>query len=238
MSRREGRVWGGRRGIVGTVAALGVGAVMLVGSGAAQAKGVGSTTCTGTIGTPGLVTTIDGNLTVAPGADCTLNDVVVDGNVSVDRGASLVVDGVNIGVDVDGNVSVGQGASLLAAGLVITRNLSAEDASAVNLDSGLIDGNTRVDGSSGPGALPSPADFDNLCAATGLFPVSPSVCFVGTTFGGTAGGNVSITNTSPGAVGIARSEISRNLSCIGNAVIDDPVQVSVDGHASGQCASF
>jgi hypothetical protein len=187
---------------------------MLVGSAAAQAKG-GSTACTGTIGNiNNPFITINGNLTVPPSADCTLEAVVVNGNVSV-----------------------GQGATLLAAELLITGNLSAEGASVVNLNSSEVDGNTRIDATNGPGAVSTP-DFNSNCPATGLFPVSPSVCFVGVTFGGTKGGNVSITNTSPGAVGLAKEEISGNLSCVGNATINDPIFLTVDGRASGQCAGF
>jgi hypothetical protein len=219
MFERAGFVRVGGRGLCCSLAAFGVCGVMLVGASAAQAK-VGSTACTGTIGSVfSDLTTINGNLTVPPGAECTLELVAVDGNVSV-----------------------GQGASLLTGGLEVTGNLSAEGANAVNVEFADIAGNTRVDATSGPGALPSPGDFDNLCAATGFFPVSPSVCFVDTTFGvaGVEPRNVSITNTSPGAVGIARSDISGNVSCLGNVAVKDPdpASVSVEGHASGQCADF
>jgi hypothetical protein len=117
----------GVRGVARVVAGLGVCAAMLVAATSAPADGTtGRTTCTGPISN----TEVTSNLTVPPGAKCELENVVVEGNVSV-----------------------GQGANLLASA-TIERNLSADGADSVTLLAAEVDGNASFDATRGTSSLP------------------------------------------------------------------------------------
>lgn len=117
----------------------------------------------------------------------------------------------------------------MASGLGIAGNLSAEGANAVNLNGGAVVGNVRIDATSGPGS----AQFHERAHRSRPW---GSVCFLGVELGS----NVSITNTSSGFVVVRKTDISGNLSCLGNASVDVPDSFfdSVGGHASGQCAAL
>jgi hypothetical protein len=116
----------GLRAVARVVVGLGVCAAMLVAAASAQADGANATTtCTGPISN----TEVTSNLTVPPGATCDLENVVVDGNVSV-----------------------GQGANLFASA-TIERNLSTDGADSVTLFAAEVDGHTSFDATSGTSSL-------------------------------------------------------------------------------------
>jgi hypothetical protein len=95
---------------------------MLVAAASVQADGtMGRTPCTGPISN----TEVAGNLTVPPGATCDLENVVVDGNVSVGRGADLF------------------------SFATIEGNLSTDGADSVTLLATEVDGNASFDATSG-----------------------------------------------------------------------------------------
>jgi hypothetical protein len=97
-----------KRLTITTLAALGI----LVGN--MPLARAADTSCTTTISTGG---TINGNLVVPAGANCTLNNVTVTGNVEVGKGASLSVEPV------------------LGQRVTIGGNVQAARCNAVNLDS-------------------------------------------------------------------------------------------------------
>ena len=77
--------------------------------------------CTGTVGGGATVTTINGNVTVPNGASCTLNFVNVTGNVTVQQGGSLWIDGDFERSTIGGNVQASNCVSTLLEGNVTVK---------------------------------------------------------------------------------------------------------------------
>lgn len=106
----------------------------------------GSTTCTGTITSE----TIASNLVVPSGASCILVNVEVDGNISVEAGATLAF-GIlasypHITNYVYGNVEGNQAASVSLAFAFVDGNVTVDDSASVAIDRVLISQNARFGG--------------------------------------------------------------------------------------------
>jgi hypothetical protein len=97
---------------------------------------------------PPLGTTINGNLIVPAGQNCTLVEVTVTGNVQVQTNATLTFPApLPFGFEtIVGNVSVGTGASVtVEAGLTIDGNLEANECRVVALGPGdIVGGNVQI----------------------------------------------------------------------------------------------
>ena len=85
---------------------------LTVGTPAAQAD----TSCSGTLGNATSVTNISGNVTVAPGASCTLIFVNVSGNVTAGAGSTLLINGYTEPSTIGGSVTATGCTSALLAG--------------------------------------------------------------------------------------------------------------------------
>ena len=72
--------------------------------------------CTGTVGGGATATAINGNVTVPPGASCTLEFVNVAGSVQVQPGGSLLVSAYDEPSTIGGNVVANRCVSALLAG--------------------------------------------------------------------------------------------------------------------------
>jgi hypothetical protein len=196
---------------------------------AARAK---DTICNGQINSG----TINGNLSVPPGAQCGLAGVTVTGNVTVSANSTFgvstgddgptVIDG-NLRADgcnevstgeqnvpqlkVGGNVAI-QHCSMVLSNTQIGGNLSWADSAAVQgiVQLSNIKGNVQISNNSGN--------------ATKGFAEN------------TVGGNVGITNNT-GPMEVGQNTIGGNLSCQGNTdLLGGPN--TVGGNKSGQCSGF
>ena len=218
-----------RCGVRGSALAAGVlGVAMVVAPAPAQAQ-AGNVTCTTTIS----VTVITGNVTVPPGAFCTLVGGTVQGNVNVDAGASgLFLDAITV----QGNVNVGAGATFDAGGVLIQHNLTTERANYVNIQPIEVDGNSSFDRTSGPFVVCGGGG--SACVLFNYNPGTPNPA------GQTRFGNVSITNTSsPAGAVYAGNFVAGSLTCSGNTSVTNdygfgPTPNFVLGQESGQCVGL
>jgi hypothetical protein len=146
----------------------------------------------------------------------------IKGKLTVRPGAKCNL----VGDIVDGDVSIGQGARLLTLGTGIKGNLSGKVAESVFLLASEVDGNVSIDGTSG---IKGSVFF---CPVNGL---AVSVCMEDDQ----VGGNVSITNTSPLGVLIAKNFVGEDLTCGENASVTNLGEANtVLGQELGQCVGL
>ncbi|MDE3133120.1 MAG: hypothetical protein KGL15_03540 [Acidobacteriota bacterium] len=204
----------------------------LIGAGTYQGLTVTGTCFFDNVTSQDPTITIDGNLTIAPGASLnahagTTASVTVTGNVLVGQGGTLGLGsyGGPTGTVVDGNIVADQPQSLYLAFLTIHGNLVSQGGTAAGpftnfpIKNLTVGGNVTLEGWSG--------------------------FWIGL-FRSTVGGNVFFANntgTNPDSSEVANNTISGNLICSGN---NPAVQFgdsgggpnTVGGHAVGQCAAF
>ncbi len=185
---------------------------------------------------PPAGSTVNGSVTVDPGVTCTLDGVVVQGNVTVSSGGSLI--GIHA-VRTFGSVN-------------------ATGAQAVSLDTGTrIGGALILDSTGGVQVIAAVGGGISIAGTTGASAGSPNVVCAsssrqfqlrtsapGAPFsiggmpscaaGNAASGNMQILNNA-GAVTVANNTVGGNLVCTGNTSIS-AASNSVNGAKTGQCA--
>ena len=224
--------------------ALCVAAVLAVPAGAA-----GPTTCTGTVDSPGTLSgTISGNAQVSGVCFVDAGPLVVNGNLTVQPGATLIAAFGQTGsnVTVNGNLDVKSGGTALigcnpvsspcfdddpdnptlTVTVSVAGNMTSTQALGVVVHNATIGGNVEQHGGGG----------GFTCDPVGVFAAFGSPVF-STYEDSSVAGNVDISNVTSCWMGTARVDIGGNASYVNNSLADpDAIEiVSNDIHGNLSC---
>jgi hypothetical protein len=193
------------------------------------ARAGASTICNDTGSPVATNSNVDDNILVPSGATCTLNNVTVTGNVTVESGGCLIAGESAGGAIIGGNVTA-TGAKCLAIGYTSSIGGSVTALGTTSSPTGgqnyicatTIGGNVTID-SSGTGAswcIGSKSGFPCQCA-------KPNTIIGSLIFDNNKGTTKSY---------IADNSIGSNLTCSGNANLSGSGNTAT--HKQGQCAGF
>lgn len=162
-----------------------------------SAPGPGDVTCTGVLG----AVTVD-NVTVPPGATCTLNGTQVNGNVDVQPGATLNTNGASVA----GNIQADGSGSINLSGGTVGGNVQLQGKGPVLISNLTINGDVDLQGTSGgSSSLASNQVNGNfkVDSHTGGINISTN----------TIGGNLDCVNNSPAPTGGGNTAASKVGQC-------------------------
>jgi hypothetical protein len=210
-----------RRAVTLLAALAGVAASLAVFAVPADAKG-GSTTCTGTLSSPGTLAGTYSNVTVNGVCGVDAGSTTVQGNLTVTPGSALIAAFGSSNLNVKGNVTVQTGASLimgcepnffaclddpsLTTDDSIGKNLTGSGALGILLHASSVAGNVSENGG-GPGLV---------CGPDPVFGFGPFSDYEDNTIGG----NLTISGLQTCWVGALRDTVKGNFTANGNTTAD------------------
>jgi hypothetical protein len=216
--------------------ALCTAAILAVPAGAAA-----PTTCSGTVDSPGTLSgTISGNAQVSGVCFVDAGPLVVNGNLTVQPGATLIAafGATGSNVTVNGNLDVKNGAAAVigcnpvsspcfddpttTVTVTVTGNMTSSQALGVVVHNATVGGNVEQHGGGG----------GFTCDPSGVFAVFGSPVF-STYEDSSVGGNLDISNVSSCWLGTARVDIGGNASYVTNQLADPDAIEIVLNHIHG-----
>jgi hypothetical protein len=208
---------------------------------AAPAGAAGPATCSGTVDSPGSVAgTISGSLQISGVCFVDAGPLTVNGNLTVQPGAALLAAFGASGSDVtvNGNIDVKSGGAMIlgcnpvsspcfddpstTVTATVNGNLTSSQALGVIVHNAAIAGNVEQHGGGG--------GFN--CDPSGVFAAFGSPVF-STYEDSSIGGNLSISNVTSCWLGTARVDIGGNASYVGNQLADPDAIEVVLNHIHG-----
>jgi hypothetical protein len=223
-------------GVVVLALALCTAAILAVPAGAAA-----PTTCSGTVDSPGTLSgTISGNAQVSGVCFVDAGALVVNGNLTVQPGATLIAafGATGSNVTVNGNLDVKNGAAMVlgcnpvssscfddpttTVTATVTGNMTSSQALGVVVHNTTVGGNVEQHGGGG----------GFTCDPSGVFAAFGSPVF-STYEDSSVGGNLDISNVASCWLGTARVDIGGNASYVNNRLADPDAIEIVFNHIHG-----